>query len=385
MTSLLIKYAAGKAMPEQRRGALTALSGIVCIICNLLLCTAKFIVGTLAGSVSVTADAVNNLSDCATNIVTLLSAKLSDKPDDKEHPFGHGRVEYVSALIIAVSIFVVSFELAKTSVEKILHPAEIKFSLVYMLVLGGTILVKLWMAYFNYRLYKQTDNINLKGVMQDSLNDCVATSATMFSMVLAHAVGFTRADGIFGLAVSVFIFWSGIGVLKGGISPLIGEPPSKEITDKIEEIICKSDIVLGVHDLIIHNYGANKIIASADAEVDAASDIFTIHNAIDDAEREILSELGVIICIHIDPVDVFDGETEKYRKAVLDVINEYNSAFSFHDLRIDNVDGKKRLSFDLSVPFDNDDMRRIEADITAMLKIKHPEVIPEINVEHSYI
>ncbi len=378
MTSLLIKYAKG-------RSALSALSGKVGIFCNLLLCAVKFTVGALAGSLSVTADAVNNLSDSANNIVTLLGARLSDKPDDKEHPFGHGRVEYVSALIVAISIFVVSFELAKSSASKIIHPAAIGFSVWYMLALGATVLVKLWMAYFNARLYKLTGDINQKAVKQDSINDCIATLATMLSMLLAHAFGFNMADGIFGLAVSVFIFCSGIGILKGVISPLIGEPPSKEITDKIEEIICKSDIVLGVHDLIIHNYGANKIIASADAEVDAASDIFTIHKAIDDAEREILERLGVIICIHMDPVDVFDGETEKYRRAVLEVVNEYNPEFSFHDLRIDDEGGKKRLSFDLSVPFEAEDMRRIEADLTAMLKIKHPEIIPEINVEHSYV
>lgn len=385
MGSLLIKYINLKKPEEERRGALGALSGKVGIFCNILLAAVKFAIGSLTGAVSVMADAVNNLSDCATNIVIVMGAKISEKPDDKEHPFGHGRVEYVSALIVAVSIFVVSFELAKGSVEKIISPAEIKFSAWYLVILGATVLVKLWMAVFNSRLYKLTDNITLKGVRQDSINDCIATLATMLSIVLAHFLHFKAADGIIGLAVSAFIFFSGVSILKGVISPLLGEPPSKEITDRIEEIICKSDIVLGVHDLIIHNYGANKIIASADAEVDAASDIFTIHRVIDNAEREIFEELGVEICIHMDPVDVFDGETESYCRAVLDVINEYNGDFSFHDLRLVQKDGKKCLAFDLIIPFEVEDKRRVEADITAMLKIKHPEILTEINVEHSYV
>ncbi len=384
MTSLLIKYIKSKKPEGERRAALSALSGVAGILCNLLLAAVKFAIGSLAGAVSVMADAVNNLSDCAMNIVTLTGAKLSQKPDDKEHPFGHGRVEYISALIVAVSIFVVSFELAKSSVSKILRPSEISFSGRYLAVLGATVLVKLWMAFFNARLYKLTGNITLKGVKQDSFNDCIATLATMLSMLLVHFWHFSAADGVIGVLVSVFIFFSGIGILKGVISPLLGEPPSREITNRIEEIICKSDIVLGVHDLIIHNYGASKIIASADAEVDAASDIFTIHSAIDNAEREILDELGIIICIHIDPVDVFDSETEKYRRAVLDVINEYNSAFSFHDLSLAQRDGKKLLSFDVIIPF-GEDARRVETDLTAMLRIKHPEITPQINVEHSYV
>ena len=214
MSSILINYIKKRKNGSELRSSYANLSGITGIICNLLLCAVKFAVGALTGSVSVTADAVNNLSDSASNIVTLTGTRLSDKPDDKEHPFGHGRIEYVSALIVAVSIFVVSIELAKSSITKIIYPAGTKFSPVYVIILIGTVLVKLWMAYFNNRLYKLTDNVNLKAVRQDSINDCVATASTVASLVLSYAFHIKRLDGIIGIGVSLFIFCSGIDIIK---------------------------------------------------------------------------------------------------------------------------------------------------------------------------
>ena len=354
MTKLLINLARRRG-GEDSRSALCSISGWAGIICNLLLFAVKFTIGTLADSVSVTADAINNLSDCATNVVTITGARLSSKPDDKEHPFGHGRVEYVTALIVAVSIFVVGFELAKSSVEKIIHPQQIRFSIWYVAVLAATVLVKLWMAYLNAKLYRLTDNLSLKGVMQDSLNDCIATVATIASVTLAHALDIPWIDGAIGIAVSIFIFWSGAGILKAVVSPLLGEPPSKEITDRIEQIITESDIVLGMHDLIIHNYGANKVIASADAEVDAGEDVFTIHEVIDSAERKILDELGIIICIHMDPVDTADTDTKKLKKFAAKTVRGYNPSFSLHDCRFAEKDGEKQISFDLTVPFSDEE------------------------------
>lgn len=385
MTSLLIKLVQNKRSKNERSKYAT-LSSIVGIVCNILLCAVKFTLGAVIGSVSITADAVNNLSDSASNIITFTGTKLSDKPHDKEHPFGHGRLEYVSALIVAVSIFVVSFELAKSSVSKIMHPEQIKFSLVYIAILTATVLVKLWMAYFNHRLYKLTDNINLKAVKQDSLNDCIATAATIISLIISHTLHFDKIDGIIGVFVSAFIFWSGVDILKDVISPLLGEAPSKELADKIENIITQSDLVLGVHDLVIHNYGANKMLASADAEVDAKADIFTIHEIIDRAEKKILDELNVEMCIHMDPIDKTDLQTERYRMLAEGIIKDYNDSFSFHDFKLTQDGDRKHMYFDLLVGFEEKaENDRIQSDLKERFATLCPEVTLEFTVEHSYI
>ena len=383
LTGLIIGLVKDKG--ANLRSIYAKLSAVIGIICNLLLCAIKFTVGALTGSVSVTADAVNNLSDSASNIVTLTGTKLSDKPDDKEHPFGHGRIEYVSALIVAVSIFVVSFELGKSSVSKIIHPGELKFSAVSVILLCITILVKLWMAVFNNKLYRITDNLNLKAVKQDSLNDCVATAGTILALVLGSTLGIKRIDGIIGLGVSLFILWSGIDILKQVISPLLGEAPPKDLTEKIEKIITENDTVLGVHDLVIHNYGKGRMLASADAEVDAKADIFSIHEVIDTAERRIADELGITICIHMDPVDKSDRETEKYKLIAEGIIREYNESYLPHDFKIETDDGVK-VSFDLQIPHEEtEDNETVKSNLTARLTQMCPEATFEFNIEHPYI
>ena len=385
LTSFLIKLVQKKESKNER-SKYAALSSIVGIVCNIILCIVKFTLGSLTGSVSVTADAVNNLSDSASNIVTFTGAKLSDKPHDREHPFGHGRLEYVSALIIAVSIFVVSFELAKSSVGKIIHPEKMNFSIVYIVILALTVLVKLWMAYFNHRLYKITDNVNLKAVKQDSLNDCIATAATVISLIISHILHFDRIDGIIGVFVSAFIFWSGVDILKDVISPLLGEAPSKELAERIEAIITESNLVLGVHDLVIHSYGANKMLASADAEVDAKADIFTIHKIIDKAEKRILDELNVEMCIHMDPIDKTDLQTERYRMLAEGIVKDYNDSFSFHDFSITQHGDKKDMYFDLLVGFDEEaENEKIQKELKERFSNLCPEVNLTFTVEHSYI
>jgi cation diffusion facilitator family transporter len=283
LTKLLIKHIKRKP-PEAQREAYGILSGITGIICNLLLCAVKFILGYITGAVSVTADAVNNLSDAAVNIVTIAGTKLAGKPVDKEHPFGHGRAEYISALVVALSVFLMSFELAKSSVMKIIHPEKIKFSAVYIVILCIAICVKLWMAHFNRKLYIITDNLNLKAVMKDSLNDCIATLATATVILLSGLLHIQRLDGIIGCAVAVFVFLSGVGVIKDILGPLLGQPPSDELVNEIEDIILSNDLIWGVHDLIIHNYGPGRIIASAHAEVPCEADLMTVHEVIDSAE-----------------------------------------------------------------------------------------------------
>ncbi len=383
MTDILIRIIKNKYSDEKQRSALGILSGAVGIICNILLSAVKFTLGALTKSVSITADAVNNLTDAFTNIVTIAGTKLSQKPVDREHPFGHGRIEYISALIISFSVFVMSFELVKSSVSKILHPEKLGFSAVYTVLLIIAIAVKLWMAYFNSRLYKLTDNVNMKAVSRDSLNDCIATGATLISLILSKSFGLYIADGIIGLGVAVFIFISGAGVLKEAAGSLLGEPPSKDTVKRIERIIRDNPTVLGVHDIIIHSYGHDRYIASAHAEVPADSDLITVHSALDKAEKRISEEMNIDICIHADPVQLNDGERKRLLSVAERIISEYNQELSLHDFRLKKEMGSYEISFDLVVPFETD-MATVQRELEEMFKNELPYIKTNINTEYSY-
>ena len=379
MTSFLIKKLKKGGNVGERSAVMSGVSGIVC---NLILCTTKFIIGILSGSVAVTTDGFNNFSDAATNIVTIMGAQLSRKPVDKEHPFGHGRLEYIAALIVAFSIFDVSVELLKESISKIVSPEPLKFSLVYVLVLAFAICVKLWMALLNHRLYKLSGSVALKAVRQDSINDCVATSATILALVLFRLLGIAWLDGVIGALVAVFVFISGIGILRDILNPLLGQAPPRETTCKIEELILNNDKILGVHDIIVHNYGVNRVIASAHAEVPSSLDLMTAHKLVDGIERTIKKELGISITIHVDPVSVHDAERIKYADAVKRILQEYNSSLSFHDLHITGTEPKPTLSVDVLIPFEEKDCDKIQADLNALLGESCPEVLPDVTVEY---
>lgn len=357
------------------------LSGITGIICNLILCALKFTVGILSGSVSVCADGFNNLSDSATNIVTIIGAKLSRKPVDREHPFGHGRIEYIAALVVAFSIFTVSFELLKSSVEKIINPQSLSFNPVFIIILSASICIKLWMALFNHRLYKKSGSVGLKAVRQDSLNDCIATLATVAALAASEFLSLNRIDGIVGIFVAVFVFWSGISILRDILNPLLGQAPSRETTYKLEELILDNDNVLGVHDIIVHSYGAGHTIASAHAEIADNLGLITAHRLVDSIERKIKDELNISITIHIDPVALGDSQTKRYKDIAEKVITGYNSAYSFHDLRLyDSSDGIK-LSFDVVVPFEEKDAEKAKEDISRLFK-NSTGIEPDITVEY---
>ena len=384
LSELLISYIKKHSHTAPRQ-AYAILSGYVGILCNLLLFAVKLTVGALTGAVSVTADAINNLSDATVNIVTIAGTKLASKPVDKEHPFGHGRVEYISALIVAFSIFLMSFELAKSAFIKILHPETVKYSGVYFILLLAAIGVKLWMAYFNRKLYRLTDNLNLKAVMQDSLNDCAATLSTIIALFVAGRFCIWWIDGAIGCGVAVFVFFSGVSIVKDILGPLLGQPPSKELTDRIEAIILDNELILGVHDLIVHNYGPGRIIASAHAEVPCNVDLVTAHEVIDRAEQQIMDTLNINICIHLDPVATNDNEQDKYKTLTEIIISDYNESFAFHDFRLTHQDGKTILSFDLVTPFEYENKKeQIEQEITQLYRTKLPEVTLKMNVEHSY-
>lgn len=371
---------------EASRERLGIFSGIFGIICNALLCTIKFFVGTVTGSVSITADAVNNLSDAGTSLVTIAGTKLANKPVDEEHPFGHGRIEYISALIVSFFIFLMSFELAKSSVEKIIHPQDIKFNIWYIIVLAAAILIKLFMAYFNNILYKKTDNINLKAVMQDSLNDCIATGATIAALLISSLTSFKRADGIIGLVVAVIIFFAGVGIVKDILGRLLGQPPSEELVKSIEDIMMSEEQIVGVHDLIVHDYGQGRIIASAHAEVPSTVDIVEIHDVIDNVEKKISKELKIVICVHMDPIVVDDEEVDAYKALTKDILSELNNEYSFHDFKMVKGPTHTNLIFDLVVPYDK---KKTSAEILRELRNQFKEKDENINlvvtVEHSYV
>lgn len=382
MTKLLLKIINKKGAKRESYGIM---SGIVGIVCNLILCIFKFVIGSLSGSISVTADAFNNLSDMASNSVTIAGTKLAEKPMDKEHPFGHGRLEYISALVVSGLILVMGFELAKSSVQKIIHPEALDFSVVYIIALGASIAVKLWMAYFNNSLYKISDNINLKTVKQDSLNDCLATLATIIALSVTHIWGIKWFDGAIGLCVAVIILLSGLDIAKDIVSRLLGKPPRKELVDEIENEIMKPDIIIGVHDLIVHDYGPGRTIASAHAEVPADANIVTVHDVIDNVEQSIMDKYNIMISLHTDPIEINDDEVNKYKALTERIIHNYNSEFSFHDFRVVKGETHTNLIFDLIIPFDNEDKAKINSDLVSLFENEDERIIPVIKIEHSYI
>lgn len=383
LTRFLINFGEKKKFDRE---AFAVMSGGVGIICNILLAVFKFAVGKLSGSISITADALNNLSDVASNGVTIVGARLSKKPVDKEHPFGHGRMEYISALAVSALILIMGFELAKSSVQKIINPEELNFSFVYIIILGASILVKFWMAYFNNRLYKHTDNINLKAVRQDSLNDCISTGATILALCITHIFKIAWIDGAIGLCVAVIILLGGIDIAKEIISPLLGQPPKKELVDNIERIMLEPEYILGVHDLIVHDYGPGRIIASAHAEVPSNIDVMKLHDIIDNVESKINKELGIIMCIHMDPIVVDDKEVDRYKALAKEIIEDYDSDFTFHDFRVVKGETHTNLIFDLIIPFcDDSEKAKISADLTKRFKEKDPSLELVMVIEHSFI
>ncbi len=383
MTRLFINLAEKKKFDRE---AFAVLSGGVGIFCNIMLALFKFVVGKMSGSISITADALNNLSDVASNGVTIVGAKLSKKPVDKEHPFGHGRMEYISALAVSALILIMGFELAKSSIQKIFNPEELNFSVVYIIILAASILVKLWMAYFNNKLYVHTGNINLKAVRQDSLNDCISTGATIIAITVSHLFKIAWIDGAIGLCVAVIILLGGIDIAREIISPLLGQPPKKELVDNIERIMLEPEFILGVHDLIVHDYGPGRIIASAHAEVPSNIDVMKLHDVIDNVETKINKELGIIICIHMDPIVVDDEEVERYKELAKEVIADYDNEFTFHDFRVVKGETHTNLIFDLIIPFCDDDKKaQISADLIKRFKEKDSTLEIVMVIEHSYI
>ncbi len=333
------------------RSAVGRLSGLVGIVCNAVLCIGKLIAGILSGSVSITADAVNNLSDAASSIVTLVGFKLAERPADDNHPYGHARFEYLSGLAVAAMILVIGVELGKSSIGKILHPEAVGFSVPLALILAGSILVKLWLAAFNKYLGSYIDSSALLATAADSRNDVISTAAVLVAALLEHFTHF-RVDGYMGLAVAAFILYSGIAMGRETISPLLGETASPELRQKIAEVVEAEPLVIGYHDLMVHDYGPGQRFGSIHVEMDQKENPILCHEIIDDMERLCLEKHNVHLVIHYDPVVTGDAELNMLKGVVQKALSSMDARLYLHDFRM--VRGKEHtnLIFDVGLPQD---------------------------------
>lgn len=329
-----------------RYGLMTSVVGI---FCNLLLFGAKLFIGLLVNSISVMADAFNNLSDTASSIIGFIGVKMAGKPADEDHPFGHGRIEYIAAFFVAFLVIQVGLTLFKTSVGKILHPEEMTFKLVSIVVLLLSVVVKLWLALFNRTLGKRIQSSVMKATAADSLGDVVTTSTTILS-ILVYGIWGVNIDGIVGVIVSGIVMWAGISIAKDTLTPLIGEPIDPKLYEDITQFVESYDGIMGSHDLIVHNYGPSKSMASIHAEVPNNVNIDESHEIIDQIERDALKKFGIFLVIHMDPVATDDSRVKEFSSILKQVIKDTDERVTFHDLRL--VEGKEQINliFDLVVP-----------------------------------
>lgn len=347
------------------------LGGILGIICNLFLFAVKLFSGIFMNSIAIISDSVNNLSDTGSSIVTLVGSKLSGMRPDKEHPFGHGRIEYISSLIVSFVIMLVGFELMKSSYGKIINPEPVAFSLPIIILLSLSVLVKVWMYSYNKYLGKQINSSILIATSKDSINDVFSTSAVIVTTIIGRFVNFPLLDGIVGIVVSIMVMYSGFGIAKEVIDILLGKSPEKETVDELVGIIKSGEGIVGVHDLIVHDYGPGRVLASVHVEVPDDVDIVLAHETIDSIERLVYDKMQIELVIHLDPISVNDERVNHFRELTAEVIREINPEFSFHDFRMTDGDENINLIFDLAVPVEVNPQKRTEA--VALIKEKLKE------------
>lgn len=367
------------------RQAYGVLSGAVGIGLNILLFLGKWIAGTLSGSIAITADAFNNLSDAGSSIITLIGFRLSGQAPDPEHPFGHGRMEYISGLLVSVAILVMGFELIRSSFGKLRDPEPIESSALVLGILLASILVKVYMFYYNRSLSKKLDSAAMKATSVDSLSDTVATTLVLIATVISKYTGLIL-DGWFGILVGIFIVYTGGSTLKETIDLLIGQPPKKEFIDEIREIVLGHSLVYGVHDLIVHDYGPGRRMISLHAEVAVDGDIQDIHEQIDHIEHELQEKLNCSATIHMDPIVTDDKEVLEMKEKVEEMVQSLDENFSMHDFRMAKGPTRTNLIFDVEVPrktslTDNEIMNRLKEQVHGLPGSKYFAVI---QIDHEY-
>lgn len=388
MTDLLIKlFVRNKddVQNQQVRSNYATLSGVTGIIANFLLFVGKLTIGILSASVSIIADAFNNIGDAGSSVVTLVGYRLSGKHADKEHPLGHGRLEYITAFIVDVLIIFVGVELFKSSVEKIIEPGETTIGTVTLVFLGVAILVKLWLFFFYRKIAVRINSQAIKGASFDSISDVVATTLVMVSALLSRFADI-NIDGYAGILVAAFIFYTGVKAAKETIDLLLGGSPDKEILKKIAEFVKKYPEVIGIHDVMVHDYGPGRQIISFHAEVSAKSDFSYVHDVIDNIERDFQKEYGYLVTIHLDPIVVDDEKVSEMYGFVKATVKEVDENFSIHDFRMTYGGNHINLIFDLLIPVDSKfgDEEAANA-VEEKIKSMRPECNCVIKAEHPYV
>lgn len=373
------------ARSEGDRGRVGALAGVVCISLNVVLCIAKALVGILSGSVSIVADALNNLSDASSNIVSVLGFKLASKPADPEHPYGHGRFEYLSGLVVAVLVLMIGVELVKSSIDKVLNPSPVEFSLALVVVLAGSMAVKLWMAHLNRVLGERIKSETLLATAQDSKNDVIATGAVLSCAIIAY-VADVELDAWVGLAVGLYIGWSGVELIRDTVSPLLGQAPDPELVAHIRSKIMSYPGVLGTHDLMVHDYGPGRQFASAHVEMAAETDPLESHDTLDNIEQAFKDDDGLIVTLHYDPIVTNDPHVVDMRNKIDAMAKSLDGEASIHDLRCVPGPTHTNVIFDCLHPVEcalsSDEFKRKLGD---MVIEAYPDAVPKITVDEDYV
>lgn len=371
---------------EEVRNKYGTVAGIVGIVSNLLLFILKFSIGFLSGSIAITADAFNNFTDMASSAITMIGFKLASMPADEEHPFGHGRLEYLSALVVAFMVMFVGIKFVQTSFERIMNPVAVQFSLIPFILLLCSMAVKFWLGRFNKIVGEKIDSSALKAVAVDAMGDVFTSGCVVLSYLIAKFTAFPL-DGYVGIVVSLIILYAGFSLIKETVSPLLGEAPDAEMVDAIVNGLLEYNIISGVHDLIIHNYGVGRCIASVHAEVPCNIDIMEIHEVIDDAEKELSKKLNIHLVIHMDPIAVEDEDYIQTRTELARIIARNEKIESMHDLRIVGKGNKKNLVFDVVVDGDlsHSEEEELKNWVNEEIQKIHPNYNCVILVDKNYV
>lgn len=384
LSKIFIKNRDDLENPAVRR-AYGVLSGTLGIVLNILLFAGKLTAGLISGSVAIVADALNNLSDAGSSVITLIGFRMAGQKPDKGHPFGHGRIEYISGLIVSMLIILMGFELGKSSIGKIISPGETEFSVVAAVILAVSVLVKLYMCCYNGKVGKKISSPAMKATATDSLGDCISTTVVLICMLITKFTSFDL-DGICGAAVALFIFISGLRAAKETINPLLGVPPTEEFVDEIGETVMSHKGVLGFHDLIVHDYGPGRRMISLHAEVPADEDLLKTHDMIDNIEKELSAKLGCDAVIHMDPIETDDKITMEAREKIAELVKIIDERVTIHDFRMVTGPTHTNVIFDIVVPYDvkrtEDEIRR---DIERMVKTLDENYYATVNVDKSFV
>ena len=389
MTKLLVKWFIKDAEDVQNRQVRTrygVVASIVGIICNIILFAVKAVIGFVIGSISVTADAFNNLSDAASSIISFIGVKMANRPADREHPFGHGRYEYIAALIVAFLVFEVGVTCFKSAIDKVIHPQAVEFRLVLVIILCLSILVKVWLGFFNRKLGKKINSSVMKATSADAFGDVLITSATVISILVGYFTNL-KIDGYMGLLVSLMVLYAGFGIAKDTLEPLIGEAVSPETYDLITKKVESYEGIVGSHDLIVHNYGPSNTMATIHAEVPCDMNIEVAHDLIDGIERDVLRELDIFLVIHMDPLEVNNQVVNDLKNKIVTIIADLDAHASLHDFRMVNGEHHINIIFDLVMPHDytEEQEETLLLEITDKINVLDERYQCVITPEHSYI